>query len=76
MFSMLFARRKPATRDYVRRCRKAVRAGRPIPEPATIDELFEALTRFPRQARRYRPSVFDLRGMRLPARWPNQEAGR
>lgn len=74
MFSTLFARRKAS--DYIRQCRRAIRAGRPLPEPTNLEELTESLTEFPRQAARYRPSEFDRRRMGLPDGWPFQEVSR
>lgn len=55
--------------DYLARCRAAVAAGKPLPEPQTLAELRLALLRYPRQAAVYRPSATDLTGMGLPANW-------
>ena len=73
MFPMIFRRRKTTKTDYAQACRRAVRAGKPVPKPADLEELAIALTRFPRSAARFRPSAADLRGMGLPPGWPFSE---
>ena len=77
MFSICKCCRKAAIRDYVRRCRRALKRGLRLPAPETIDELREALTRWPQESNWFRPTVETLRQMGLPVGWPEcQEVDR
>ena len=70
MFSLFKRCLNPATRNYVKRCKLALKRNELLPAPTTIDELKEALTRWPDESNWFRPSVATLQQMGLPAEWP------
>ncbi|NQV24328.1 MAG: hypothetical protein HQ518_08155 [Rhodopirellula sp.] len=75
MFPLFVRRRKPATSEYLRRCKLAIRSGKRLPAPETVNELFEVLTTFPRESVGFRPTLEALRLMDLPSGWPTCEEG-
>jgi len=70
MFALLKRCRNPATRDYVKRCKLALKRNEQLPAPQSLEQLRELLTRWPDRSAPHRPSTETLRQMGLPPGWP------